>query len=359
MVQVDSTRRTADCRISWSECFLIGDKFAHFMPPMATSAVALWPRRLHCKFQRNSGIEAIQRPMSAAATDRTTNDLAAGKPRYRLTVNSYDRAASLLVSLLVMVAIVFVSLFIIFLFRTFTVQIEAKPFEVFEPGPAGDAPKGFADEPEPPGLEDAPELEEPMLQDTLTAISNAAATKVAMLSNEAFDAADRAGKGSGLGDVRNTGVGGGGGDDSPKEMKYEPASQADYEQMLDFFEVELGVIARDGKIYYAKNLASPNPTTRVGTRDDEDKLKRFYFISTGNPLRDMEVKIAQKAGIMKNGGLIVTFYPDQRKGELYGIERAAMNENNIKERSQVKKTVYRFFRVGAKYDFKVESQTYF
>ncbi len=297
--------------------------------------------------------------MSAAVTDRATNDSQAGKPRYRLTVNSYDRTASLLVSLLVMVATVFLSLFIVFLFRTFTPQIDAKPFELFDPGPPGDAPKGYADEPEPPGLEDAPELEEPMLQDTLTAISNAAATKVAMLSNEAFDAADRAGRGSGLGDARNTGVGGGGGDDCPKEMVYEPASQADYEQMLDFFEVEMGVIARDGKIYYARNLSSPNPTTRVGTREEENKLKRFYFISTGNPLKDMEVKIAQKAGIMKNGGLILTFYPDQRKGELYGIERERMNENNIKERSQVKKTVYRFFRVGSAYDFKIESQTYF
>jgi hypothetical protein len=283
----------------------------------------------------------------------------AASPRYKLTVNSYDRTASLLVSLLVMTITVFTALGIIFLFRTFTPQIDAKPFELFDPGPPGDAPKGYADEPEPPGLEDAPELEEPMLQDTLTAIANASASKVAMLSDQAFDAADRAGKGSGLGDARNTGIGGGGGNDCPKEMKFEPASTEDYKRMLDYFKAELAVIARDGKIYYASNLSSPNPTTRVGTREEENKLKRFYFISTGEPLKSMELKIARDLGIMKSGGVVLVFYPDQTKGEIYGIERAEMEKNGIEDRSQVKKTVYRFFREGSVYDFKVESQTYY
>jgi hypothetical protein len=276
---------------------------------------------------------------------------------YKLKVNTVDRTKSMMVSLFVFFATVFLALLIVFLFRTFRPTITAKPVEMFDPGPLGEAPKGYADEPEPPGLEDAPELTEPQLQDTLTAISNAAATKAAMLSDEVLDAADRAGRGSGMGDARATGVGGGGGEDSPKEMKYEPASKADYAAMLDFFEVELGVLdPRTNKVYYAKNLNSPNPTTREGVPGEE---KRFYFRTTGEPLKSMELELARDAGIMKAGGTILTFYPDERKGEIYGIERERMNENNIENRTQVKKTVYRFFKTGSVYDFEVESQTYY
>ena len=283
-----------------------------------------------------------------------------GVDHYKLRVNTVDRTKSLLVSLLVFSITVFVALLIVFLFRTFSPRITAKPIEIFDPGDPGDAPKGYADEPDPPGLEDAPELIEPQLQDTLSAISNVAAAKAAMLSDQVLDAAEQAGRGSGLGDARNTGVGGGGGDDCPKEMKYEPVSLSDYKALLDHFEVELGVLdPRTNQIYYAKNLRSPNPTTRVGTPQEERAQKRFNFRSTGEPLKGFEIQIARDAGIMKSGAIVLTFWPEQRKNEFYGIERERMNQNNISDRSQVKKTVYRFFRVGSAYDFEVESQTYF
>ena len=286
-----------------------------------------------------------------AASRRPTAD------HYRLRVNAFDRTASWLVATLILLTTIAAGMVIVFVFRVAAppriaevTGVETEPF-----APSG----GERQLPDLPGLQDAPDLYVPQLRTTLASINDSAL--LAARIDEKFLDGDNQVTGGPDGELpRNQGPPRIGGDDCLKEMKYEPASLDDYRRMLDFFEVELAVLdPGTNKIYYAKNLTSPQPTTRSGSPQDEMRLRRFNFRAADQPLKAFEIQIARDAGIMKSRGVVLTFWPDEYKAQLYGLERERMNQHNIADRVQVKKTVFRFFRVGSEYDFEVQSQTYF
>ena len=128
---------------------------------------------------------------------------------YQLSVNAYDRTATLLVALLVIVGIFVLGLAIVFFASTIVSTIEPIPVVPVE-ATSPNANQGLARDPEPPGIEEAPDLTEPRLQDTLDALMNLTSTSAALLSDESLDADSQAGKGKGLGDARMAGPGGDG-----------------------------------------------------------------------------------------------------------------------------------------------------
>ncbi len=290
-----------------------------------------------------------------SSTNHPTQNRHAG--RYALRVNAYDRTAGWLMAMLACAVVVFGLLVVVFVFR---IEANTERFVgdvTLAPNP-NDGALPLPPSLDPPGDETAVDDAPPELAAALTALDSEAAKKAAMLESPSVGEGTTSTVGKPVGDDHRD-RGPLGEPDCPKEMRYEPVSLADYKQMLDFFKVELGVIAPDGKIYFASNLSSPEPVTRIDTREGENDRKRFYFISNSNPLKEMELAIARETGIMKQGGLVVAFYPDKTKGQIYKLEQIMMNDNNVDDRSQVQKTVYRFFRVGPAYDFKIESQTYY
>lgn len=292
----------------------------------------------------------------STATDSKPNPAAAG-PRYRLGVNAYDRVSSLLVALLVLIGTTVAVLLIVFLFRRFSPDVVPPTLErIYKP--RGEPPKGYEDDIEPPGLEDAPKDLPPQLQDTLKELTNAITSKTAMLSNENFSADQAAGYGTGKGNKNYDGDGSGeGGNDPPKELRFEASSDIDYARMIDYFEGELAVLdTRENKVYYATNLAQAKPTTREGAPGDD---KRFYFRATGPPLAPIEVKLARKAGIMRPNAYIVVFYPDKVAQDIYAKEEAIMRKNGRKALEDIDRTVFRVNKEGRAYEFTVEDQTYF
>lgn len=292
----------------------------------------------------------------STASDGKPNPAAAGR-RYRLGVNAFDRVSSLLVALLLLIGTTVAVLVIVFLFRRFSPDIVPPKLDrIYKP--RGEPPKGYAEDLDPPGLEDAPQDIEPQLQDTLKELTNAISSKTAMLSNENFSADQAAGQGSGQGHKDYDGDGSGeGGNDPPKELRFEAASDLDYARMIDSFGGELAVLdTRANRVYYAKNLAQAKPTTREGDPGDD---KRFYFRSTGPPLAPIEVKLARKAGIMRASAYIVVFYPDEVAAELYAKEEAMMRKNGREALEDVDRTVFRVNKEGRDFVFSVEDQTYF
>lgn len=278
--------------------------------------------------------------------------------RYRLPVNAYDRVSSLLVALLILIGTSFAVLVIVFLFRRFSPDpVVPEVHRIYKP--RGEPPKGYADDIEPPGLQDAPKDLPPQLQDTLKELTNAISSKTAMLSNETFASeAAEAGYGEGKGNKNYDGDGSGeGGNDPPKELRFEAASDTDYAAMIDFFGGELAVLDMStNKVHYAKNLAQAKPDTRDG---DPGEDQRFYFRATGPPLSPIEVRLARKAGIMKPNAYIVVFYPDKVASELYALEEAMMRKNGHELLEEVDRTVFRVTKEGRTYKFNVEDQTYF
>lgn len=281
---------------------------------------------------------------------------AAGKPRYRLEVNSFDRVSSLLVSLLVLVGVTVAVLFIIFLFRRFSPD-EAPALLIPISKARGEPVKGYEDEIQPPGLEDAPSDLPPELQDTLKELTNAISNKTAILAKENFSADSVAGQGGGPGNREYDGDGGEGGNAPIKELRFEARSDDDYAAMIDYFGGELAVLdIKANKIRYAKKLGQPKPDTRIGEPGEE---KRFAFRATGQPLAPIEVRLARKAGIMRAPSILVVYYPDEVTQQIYALEQAEMRKAGKTTLEEVDRTIYRVERDGRTYKFNVEEQTYF
>lgn len=292
--------------------------------------------------------------MSTTAEQNLGHGGAAGA-RYRLEVNSYDRVSSLVVSLLVLIGTTVAVMVIIFLFRRFSPD-EVPTTLIPISKPRGEPVKGYEDDIEPPGLEDAPQDLPPQLQETLKELSNAISSKTAVLANESFVADTQAGRGSGRGNENYDGTGGEGGNDPPKELRFAARSMNDYAELIDFFGGELAVLdPQTNKIYYAKNLSQASPTTREGDPPDD----RFYFRSSGPPLAPMEVQLARKAGIMKAGALLLVFYPEEVAMDIYAKEQARAREFGHNSLEEIDRTVFRAEKKGNGYEFTVEDQTYF
>jgi len=278
------------------------------------------------------------------------------REHYKLGVSSYDRASSMLVSLLVIAGVTLLALLIIFFARRFvavTVPPVILPMDPAE-RPA-DAAMGVAQDIEPPGLEDAPELDEPKLMDTLNAL-NALSSRQAVLSDENLDASDAASKGSGLGDNRTAG-GGGGAPEPPRELRYQPADLQEYARFLDFFNFELAVgNTETNEVVYVTNLSESKATIRTAGAGEQDN--RWSWIPTGPPLVGLNRTLLQKAGIAVGRQLVVPFVPLETERIIVGLEQQEATKAG-KTFDQIKRTIFRVRPVGSGFEFSVIEQLYF
>ena len=283
------------------------------------------------------------------STARTTG-------RHRLRVNAYDRVSSWLVALLIIVATTVAGLMIVYFTRQLIVEQMARPITPVEAAsrPA-EAAMGLKHDLEPPGIEEVPDLIEPQLQDTLSAVATAVASKTALLSDEDIDSETETGHGSGFGDNRRSGTGTGSGPDEPgREIRFEPASLRQYALWLDFFRIELGVLGHDNKLYYAYNLSRDKPSVRIG-EGDPSQDRRLLMISGETSFAALDRQLVSKAGIAKKGDIILQFFPPDTEAILLGLERKRAGE---RKPEQIRHTVFRVTPVVDRFEFSVEEQSY-
>ncbi|MEX2169302.1 MAG: hypothetical protein WD851_08325 [Pirellulales bacterium] len=290
-----------------------------------------------------------------SASAPSSSPAAPHRRHYQLGVNSYDRASSMLVSLLIMVGVTVGGLLIIYFARQLMLSQVAIPVQpVSLGGRPPDAALGIARDIEPPGLEDAPDLNEPQLQDTLNTLTESLNSSAALLSDEMIDNAAEAGRGSGLGDSRAVGAGGDGdySRDPVREVKYKPATLAEYAEYLDYFKFELGVFGgQDDNVYYAYNLGKRQPDVRTAKPPDN----RLLFLSAGTPLEGLDRQLVGKAGIGGRGRYVAQFCSPETEQILLGLEQQRAGERT---REQIKRTVFRVTREGSEFQFSIEEQTY-
>jgi len=275
--------------------------------------------------------------------------------KYRLRVNTYDRVSSWLVSLLIISTLTVAGLLIVYFTRQFVVPAKAIPVTPVEPArqPA-DVAMGLKMDPEPPGVEEVPDLLEPQLQDTLSAVASAVASRTAILSDESIDATANAAFGHGEGDFRKSGVGDEGETkrEPVREIRFDPENLRQYAQYLDFFGIELGVLGKDNKIHYAYNLAKQSPDVRVGEPGNEDRL---YMNSALGRFAALDRRLAKNAGIVDEGQIILQFYPPETQAILYDLER---REAGGRRPDEIRRTIFRVTPKGDKFEFSVDQQFY-
>jgi hypothetical protein len=276
---------------------------------------------------------------------------------YRLRVNSYDRTSSWLVTLLVFLGVTVCALLVVYSARRLIDTQVAIPFTPVEAGGrSADAALGIGRDLEPPGVDEAPEMFEPQLADTLTAITSAVATKTALLHDEDIDSdAAEMGHGHGLGDSRQVGTGsgsGGGGTEPQREIRFQPDDLRQYTLWLDYFGIEIGVLGRDNKIHYVYNFSHDTPDVRVGEPAEEQRL---YMNSALGQFAALDRQLVEKAGITDRGQIILQFFPPETQAILFRLEQQHANGRGPES---IRRTVFRVTPVGDRFEFRVISQSY-
>lgn len=277
--------------------------------------------------------------------------------KYQLTVNAYDRTASLIVALLVLVGCTVLGMAVVFFTGKFVHTIEPIPVVPVE-ATSSTANQGLADEPEPPGIEDAPDLTEPQLQDTLESLTNAISDRVVLLSDELIDAEKEAGKGKGLGDARMAGPGGDGVVERvPRwqrwKIRFQPESPAEFARWLDYYNIEIGVLGRDNLVHYGSDFTQSVPKVKTG---EPVKETRGYTSAADGPMPSLTMDMARKADVAKNGTIVLLFYPFEVESVLWTLENKYSGGRDV---NTIRETVFTVVREGKDFKFEVLEQRYF
>ena len=135
--------------------------------------------------------------MATAETTPTKENALRGSS-YQLTVNSYDRAATMIIALLILVGFTVLGLMIVFFADKFHSSVQPIPVVPVE-ATSANANQGLAMEPDPPGSEEASELEDPQLEDMLQVLTDSVTSSDVLLSDQDLEAEDIAGKREGFG----------------------------------------------------------------------------------------------------------------------------------------------------------------
>lgn len=297
--------------------------------------------------------------MSASLKKKSANkqalDAAAPGKRYQLSVNTFDRTATLITALLIIVGAAVFGLMVVFFADKLHVPVQPIPVVPVE-ATSANANQGLATEPEPPG-DEAAELEDPQLQEMLKSLTMASTAKEILLSDEELEA-DEAGKGKGLGDARMPGDGSDGVIERvPRwerwKIRFEPRSPADFAEWLDSNKIEIGVLGRDNKVHYAFDLSKGSGQLRVGAPTAEH---RGYTSAADGPMPKLTEQLARQAGIAKEGNVVLLFYPFEVESVLWTLENEFSKGRDV---NTIRETVFTVIEKGNSFEFQVVDQRYF
>jgi|GEM_PF-218054 len=277
--------------------------------------------------------------------------------------SAYERVASMLLALLILIGVVVFCLFMAWLgSQVLFPPLKSVPVRLeqvgggMESGVVGESMQ--LDSPTPQDVAQESDLDEPEFQDTLKTVIDAVALRTADLDTPAETDQDTSKKGGGqqTGTGKVPGYGSGPGKPGiPPHLRWQIQFDAGgtlegYAKQLDFFKIELGVL--DGnQVIYAKNFSKPKPETE--TKPGGKAEKRLYFSWRSGKLREADRELMQRTGTSIAGKLVLQFYSDALEQELLQLEQAYRGV----DASKIRKTVYGIRPKGKGYEFFVIDQT--
>ncbi len=278
-----------------------------------------------------------------------------------MAVSAYDRAASWVIAINILLGVTVLLLFLFWLSQIITFRSEEQATVVLVENIAGrgDHAAGFERDAEPPGMEELADEMEPQVEQLLEAVTQTVSTQAT-----ALDAIETpmvsSSVGAGLGDSRPPGPLGEGDNIIPRgerwEIRYNANSVAAYAQQLDHFGIELGAVGGGQKqVDYARNLRQAVPERRQGPGDAE---KRLYMLWTAGNLRRFDQQLLRAAGIDTTGRIVVQFYPANVENNLATIELAYAKANGKTSVKEIRQTVFGVRRQGSRFEYYVVSQVY-
>ena len=287
--------------------------------------------------------------------------MSGGGMKVRMSVSAYDRTASLVIALNILIGFTVLLLFLFWLSKIirFAPEEQATVVLVENIAGRGDHAAGFARDAEPPGMEELPEELEPQVEQLLEAVTTVVSTQATVLDSIQTDMVSTS-SGSGLGDSRPPGPEGEGDDIIPRgerwEIRYNSNSVGAYAQQLDFFQIELAAVGGGEKqVDYASQLSQARPLARQGSGSDE---KRLYMLWTGGNLKRFDQQLLRASGIKTAGRIVVQFYPKNVEDRLAAMEMEYARRNGKTSVRQIKQTVFGVRRQGGGFEYYVVTQLY-
>lgn len=278
---------------------------------------------------------------------------------YELGISRYDRVASMLLALLMLVGATVLLLFLIWLTSTLFAKQTPVPVELAEVsgGEGGVSTEGLnLDAPDVEEMAQELELEEPRIEQMMATIVDAVTERLTdlddpALTEELVSGGRSASSGSGGAPFFGEGEGEGG---IPRAARWEVFFQEggdldSYARQLAYFKIELGVIGDSGQVTYAYNLVKPAPDRREGGGKEEDRL---YMSWRSGKRQQADRRLLALAEIATRGRLIVQFYPAAVENRLAQLEGAFAGRSE----SEIRKTRFGVRTVGNGYEFYVLEQ---
>ena len=275
---------------------------------------------------------------------------------YELEVSPYERVASMLIALLVLIGSAVLIMFLLWLTSQIFASRVAPEVNLEDIG-IGDGGLSGGTELDAPLAEELgmeTDLEEPSLEQTLATIADAVSSQVAMLQDPfaTEDAVTGRGGSTGSGGGTGGGTGSGSGRARRWEVRFPPGNTiVTYARQLDFFKIEMGVLMDGGKVVYASNFSRQNPTRREGRSKQEP---RYYLTWREGGLQQADQELLGKAGIDPKGRLILKFLTKELEADLLAKEQAYLAGSNRKIRT----TYFGIRPASGGYEFYVIDQTY-
>ncbi len=296
--------------------------------------------------EAKNGAEVAEVPLSPRALKRL-------EEREKLRTSRFDVVSSFLMALLWFIGTFVLMLFLVWL--TTKISFGPPPFPPIVENPAGraDNAEGSERDFDPPGEDEIVELNEPTMQETLTAVTDAVSS-VAAVQNT--------GTSNSKGDSRPPGPEGEGEDIVPRferwELRFSAKNVAGYAAQLDYFNIELGVMGGGVQgVDYAKGLAG-SPKKRKGASDEEKRLY-FMWVDRSSPLYQFDRQLLQKGGINVGAGReFAKFVEPELENMLAHVELEYAKSKGHPSVTEIQKTIFQSQASGGGYGFVVLDQRY-
>jgi hypothetical protein len=134
------------------------------------------------------------------------------------------------------------------------------------------------------------------------------------------------------------------------EVRYEVSSLKSYARQLDFFGIELGAVGKIPLVDYASHFTDATPVTRSDIGSNEERL---YFSWRSGRLKAMDAKLLDRAGVTVAGRTLLQFYPEKIESLLAQIEAEHAEGGRV---DKLQKTIFGGRRAGAGFEFYIIDQ---
>ena len=210
-----------------------------------------------------------------------------------------------------------------------------------------------------PGVEEFPEVEEPVLKDSLEAVTDALSSVSASLAAIDGDS-PVVGSGSGAGSA-DGGEGTGNSDVVPEHSRWKIEYASDnigtYADQLSYLKIDIGVVSINSNEIVRVKDPGGELRTENSNRAREAKARSLYFGHAKKKLKRWDQRLVSQAGVNLAGGDVFQFYPNETRALLRSAEATYVATKN-RTIQDIGKTFFRIVPAGNGFAFEVSSMQF-